>query len=65
MGRLVVEPLWCDGGELGEVADDGGATSVLLLDELVCCWTGAGWELCLFLFVPKVNDLNRELIRSI
>jgi hypothetical protein len=63
MGRLVVDELWCEGGELGDVAVECGATRVLL-DELEVCWIGAGWALCLFRFVPKVNDLNRELIRS-
>lgn len=66
MGRLVVEELVPEGGELGEVAEEGAATRVLVEGAFtgwLCC-TG---EWFLLRFVPKVNDLkfNRELIRSI
>lgn len=62
MGKLVVEELWPDGAELGEVPLEGMAARLL---EVAGTWFG-GRELLLLRFVPNPNDdLKRELIRSI
>jgi hypothetical protein len=64
MGRLVDEELLPEGGELGEVAVEGGATRVWEEDGLGLATWVAETETLLFLLRLKPKDLNRELIRS-
>lgn len=55
-GRLVVDELRLEGGEVGEVRLEGGTGLALGVES--------GVELCLSLRLGKPNDLNRALIRS-
>lgn len=64
MGRLVDEELWPEGGELGEVAVEGGATRVWADGLGLATWAAETETLLLFLLRLKPKDLNRELIRS-